>query len=465
MTIILGLINMCRELGGLQWLDLGHNQITTAGIKTLAAELKTNKQLKFLGLAQNQFDAEGLDHFIEIVQYGVLQKWHLSSTLLPLEEIARSFTMTFPGLESFSGSWLRLSRSVTEMPNIDLPVVETKQHLEEKPTKISHRRLWGSKRTKPEPKRDDESKRSRKIDRALSKQQDHVVKRNGLIFGVGRPRLALFQELVKAHDEILEEVRSQDAARVREFVLKCAHTLAAAVPHYGCPMSCPSNLRNLCRAVVDTAVLDERAAALIAALWKQNEVHRALKASQRGCFAFPQQMTPLFDRVQVICKKDYVPETEDVLYWKDSELVVHEYCFSAERVPLRLLAGGRKLLKLVEEERGSLVIVIAASFLEMQSESIPVSKFLGVITYSDPPWTKEELLKFSGSTRVFPTSSLEEIGEALKKISLSLSLESLGFLSTSRESISTNNNSNNSRSSGSANSRVDDSRNSRVSRT
>jgi len=442
-----------RELPGLQWLDLGLNQITAVGIAAIAAELKDNKQLKFLGLAQNPFNEDGLDHFIEIVQQGVLQKWQLSSTLFPPDEIARSFAMKFPGLSHFSGSWIQ-ARSAAASPSfMDVPSLETKQRPEKPVTKISHRRLWGLRRPKAEPKCEDDLKISRKIDRALSKQHDQAAKRNGLIFGMGTSRLALFQDMVKAHDEIPVERRSEEANRVREFVLKCAQTLATAVPHYGCPMSCPVPLRGLCRGVIDSPVLDEKTATLIKAFWNQIEVRRALVASQRGFFAFPQQMTPLFDRVSVICKEDYVPETEDVLYWKDSENMVHEYSFFADRVPIRLLAGGRKLLKLIDEERGSLAIVIAATYLEMKNESIPVSKFNAVITYSDPPWTKEELQKLGGSMW-YPTSTLAGVGEALKKISVSQSLESLGMMMvTAREGGSVHNsrssgNDHNSRSSG-----------------
>jgi len=424
-TSCLGLKNLCRELVGLEWLDLGSNRITAAGIGALAAELKVNQQLKFLGLSQNPFSEDGVSHFLDIVQQGVLMQWQLSSTIVPLENIARSVAKQFPGLDYFSGSWIRFS-SVIASDKLDLIVFESALPPDAKlPPKIfSYRRLWKLRRSKPEPAKEPEendSKTSRKIDRALASQNKHP-KPEGVIFGIGASRLALFHELVRAHDEIPHNQRSLEAARVQAFVLKCAQILATAVPHYGCPMACSPQLKRLCLTVIEAPALDEKTAAAVERLWGDKDVKRALEASQRALFVFPQQMTPLFDRVQAISKSNYVPETEDILYWKDSELLVHEYRCSVEQGSLCLIAGGRKLLKLFEQEGD--MILIAAPFREVQREV--ASNFQYIITYSNPPWTDEEALQWG--TRVYPISSLKEIVLVLKKIQMLRALNMSGLV-------------------------------------
>jgi len=400
------------------------------GIKVLAAELKNNQQVKYLGLSQNEFVEDGVDYLMEIIQQGALTHWQLSSTRLPLEDIARSFATRFPELNYFSGSWIRASSTekkmiITKLPALNVPVAESQLRPNKKPTKISHRRLWGLRRSNPEQKREDESTISRRIERVLARNKDHVAKPNGLLFGAGSARLALFHELVRAHDEIPEQQRRQDVGRVQEFVLKCAQLLATAVPHYGCPMLCSSMLSSCCQVVLDASVLDEKTAVVIDYFWKQEEIHRALAASQRGCFVFPQQMTSLFDCVKTISQSNYVPTTEDILYWKDSELVVHEHCFSNAHGSFRLVAGQRNiLLKLYEKEE--ITLVIAASFRDIQNQTIPTSKFNAVIAYSEPPWTDEEISKFGCSKRVYPVSSLAGIGRALKEIAFPRSQSTLG---------------------------------------
>lgn len=109
-------------MASLQWLDLAQNQITAEGVIALAEALKTNKQMKFLGLARNPFGEEGIDSFLELIGQGVLERWRFSSTLFPLEAIARSFAMKFTDLNYFSGSWIRQATLLTAIATPASPV-------------------------------------------------------------------------------------------------------------------------------------------------------------------------------------------------------------------------------------------------------------------------------------------------------------------------------------------------------
>jgi len=429
------LAGLLQDLVGLEWLDLGNNRITAEGIKALAAEFKTSKQLKFLGLAQNPFEKEGLPHFMEIVQNVVLQKWQLSSTMFSLEEIVRFFAAT-PGLDYFCGSWTRRYSTPMVVANL-LPlafavptakaepasssasVVEAKQPHDTTPSTKTHWKLW--KRAKPPVPREKEISRS--IDKDLKKENTASDFIRGLIIGTGNSRLALFRELASTHEPIPEQKLHQET---QERLLKYAKKLAPAVPHYGSRMLCPSSLDNLCRAVIGASESDETTTTLIEEFWRQDEAGRALVAAQLGRFVFPRQIVPFLDRFS---KSNFVPTTRDILDWNEQEHAVRNYHVLWNDVPIWLVDGGAKLLNVFEGE--GVAVIIAGSYAEMKDTTIPYSKFASVITYSNPCWTEEELRTLEGVDdvkRTYSTSTFGELGTAIKDTAITTSLAAVGLI-------------------------------------
>lgn len=412
MVLWLDLEGLLRELdtSGLEWLDLGRNRITSEGIKTLTAKFRSSQHLQFLGLAQNPFDGSCLSHVLEIVQQGVWQKWQLSSPDFPLGEIVRLFA-EIPDLNYFSGSWIRLRPA-------GLPTATTTEKTKP-PTKFSHWRLW-KRRQPPNPELEYESKTSRKIDSDLEKKQGG--KPDGMIYGCGNDQLALFRELL--NHEFPTEYLRQEGDKMRERVLKWAKDLAVAVPHYGCPMLPGEHLKSLCRTVMDTTSLDTTTGAMIEEFWRQDAVKRALAASQFGSFVFPPQIVPFFDQVREVSKHGYAPVAKDILYWKESERPANEYRFFCYDAPFCFVSGGSKLLDIFEGD----FLMIAGSFADMQPlEYIPASKFFAVITYSHPPWTEEQLRMFKGAKKVRATSSMAEICQELKSMTVLKTLVDAGL--------------------------------------
>lgn len=275
----------------LQWLELGHNQITSKGLTILCTSLpKCFPQLQLLGLGASEIEVDCVPDFIQMLRsHPTLSRWHLSSCFIPPGVLVEKFREVFPSLDHFRGSWIKHVSPGSASRSSSHAIIESRGPI-----------VTVVRRPKPVASKDQRTRR-----RLPKKRQ---------VFVCGT-RSFLFQFVHGLLEQQQQDVSSRRATLVREMVLGLAKEIVQAIPHYGTFLEHCSKLQELCGRVRSMQQLtDNQASAVIHELWSHQCVKDACLI-YGSMWKFPSdEIGHLFTNVQAVVNVDYIPTRKDIAF-------------------------------------------------------------------------------------------------------------------------------------------------------